>query len=166
MRPGDGVPPLAQLKVLRAEQLEVNEQTKEFAKNHPNLNNLNEAQQRELTALELPLRVAAREGRQVESQVTILRRDGRKVDIWGFATPLFDETGLPRGSMPSPSWHAGTSRVTRRRTSGTSRSGRGCRCVTHVPVSRQSQPTLPLGCISARRAAAGEWVSLTVTAES
>lgn len=54
---------------------------------------------RELQPPELPLRVAAREGRQVESEVTVVRPDGHKVDIWGFATPLQDEDGVPRGSI-------------------------------------------------------------------
>lgn len=52
MRPGDGIPPVAQLKALRSEQLEVNERTKEFAKLNPDPNNLNEAQRRELTEME------------------------------------------------------------------------------------------------------------------
>ncbi len=47
MKPGDGVPPLAQLKVLRGEQLEVNEQTKELTKNHPKLENMNQEQRRQ-----------------------------------------------------------------------------------------------------------------------
>ena len=50
--PGDGIPPMAELKALRAEQLEVNERTKEFAQRHPNVDNLNEDQRRELTAIE------------------------------------------------------------------------------------------------------------------
>ncbi|MCA1683716.1 MAG: hypothetical protein LC708_01105, partial [Actinobacteria bacterium] len=50
--PGDGIPPLAELKALKAEQMEVNERTKEFAQRHPNVDNLNEQQRRELTELE------------------------------------------------------------------------------------------------------------------
>ena len=50
--PGDGIPPMAELKALRAEQVEVNERTKEFAQRHPNVDNLNEQQRRELTELE------------------------------------------------------------------------------------------------------------------
>lgn len=50
--PGDGIPPLAELKALKAEQLEVNERTKEFAQRHPNVDNLNNDQRRELTELE------------------------------------------------------------------------------------------------------------------
>ena len=50
--PGDGIPPMAELKALRAEQVEVNERTKEFAQRHPNVDNLNEMQRRELTELE------------------------------------------------------------------------------------------------------------------
>jgi hypothetical protein len=52
MRPGDGIPPLAQLKALRGEQLEINERTKEFAKQNPDRNNLNDAQRRELADME------------------------------------------------------------------------------------------------------------------
>src|SRR5262249_47046379 len=50
--PGDGIPPMAELKALRAEQVEVNERTKEFAQRNPNADNLNEMQRRELTELE------------------------------------------------------------------------------------------------------------------
>jgi hypothetical protein len=49
--PGDGIPPIAELKALKAEQLDVNEQTKEFAQRHPNTDNLNERERTELTAL-------------------------------------------------------------------------------------------------------------------
>jgi hypothetical protein len=42
--PGDGIPPVAQLKALRDEQREVNERTKEFAKRYPNWPKLDEAQ--------------------------------------------------------------------------------------------------------------------------
>ncbi len=52
MRPGDGVPPVAQLKVLRGEQLEINERTKEFARANPDANKLTEAQRRELAEME------------------------------------------------------------------------------------------------------------------
>jgi hypothetical protein len=38
--PGDGIPPIAQLKALRAEQLEVNEQTKDLVRRHPDVNNI------------------------------------------------------------------------------------------------------------------------------
>jgi hypothetical protein len=47
-RAGDGIPPLAQLKALRSEQLEVNERTKEFAKQNPDQQKLTEPQRREL----------------------------------------------------------------------------------------------------------------------
>ncbi len=50
--PGDGIPPIAELKALKAEQLDVNEQTKEFALRHPNVDNLNEGERRELSELE------------------------------------------------------------------------------------------------------------------
>ncbi len=57
MRPaGDGIPPMAELKALRAEQVEVNERTKEFALRHPNVDNLNDLQRRELTELEVEQR--------------------------------------------------------------------------------------------------------------
>ncbi|MCI0463480.1 MAG: hypothetical protein L0Z62_41610 [Gemmataceae bacterium] len=49
--PGDGVPPLAQLKVLRGEQQEVNERTREFAEQHPDPKQLNEAQRTELESI-------------------------------------------------------------------------------------------------------------------
>ena len=46
--PGDGVPPLAQLKALRAEQQEVNDRTREFSEHHPNNANLGAEAQTEL----------------------------------------------------------------------------------------------------------------------
>jgi hypothetical protein len=48
---GDGIPPVAQLKALRAEQQEVNERTKEFAQQHPNLQQLDQAQRHELQSI-------------------------------------------------------------------------------------------------------------------
>jgi Rad3-related DNA helicase len=48
---GDGVPPLAQLKLLRAMQTEVNERTETFAKGHPDLTKLAEPDQAELEAI-------------------------------------------------------------------------------------------------------------------
>jgi DNA repair exonuclease SbcCD ATPase subunit len=51
-RPADGIPPMAELKALRAEQLEVNERTKELAGRHPNMNDLPDPARRELTELE------------------------------------------------------------------------------------------------------------------
>jgi hypothetical protein len=48
---GDGIPPLAQLKALRAEQQEVNDRTREFAERHPNEANLGPNEQAELGAL-------------------------------------------------------------------------------------------------------------------
>jgi len=53
MQPQDGIPPMAQLKALRAEQLDLLEQTEEFAKRNPNLDKLNDAQKRELRQLEV-----------------------------------------------------------------------------------------------------------------
>lgn len=47
----DGIPPLAQLKALRAEQEEINERTKEFAVRHADVNNLPDGPRRELDAL-------------------------------------------------------------------------------------------------------------------
>jgi hypothetical protein len=49
--PGDSIPPLAQLKVLREEQQEVNLRTREFAEQHPNEAQLNDAQRAELEAI-------------------------------------------------------------------------------------------------------------------
>jgi hypothetical protein len=51
-RPGDGIPSLAQLKVLRAEQLDLNTQTKEFAERHPNAARLTDDQQKELRQIQ------------------------------------------------------------------------------------------------------------------
>jgi hypothetical protein len=51
MRAGDGIPPMAQLKALKAEQVEVFERTKEFSRDNPDLANLDEARQRELREL-------------------------------------------------------------------------------------------------------------------
>jgi hypothetical protein len=48
---GDGIPPRAQLKVLRDEQHEVNERTKSFAKEHPDVRALNPEQRAELEAI-------------------------------------------------------------------------------------------------------------------
>ena len=47
----DGIPGSSQLKALKAEQLEVNALTKEFAERHPDFNNLNAQQQRELNGI-------------------------------------------------------------------------------------------------------------------
>ena len=46
--PGDGIPPMAQLKALKGEQVEVQEQTKEFARRHPDPARYNEQQRREV----------------------------------------------------------------------------------------------------------------------
>jgi hypothetical protein len=51
-RSGDGIPEVAQLKALRAEQLDLNDRTEGFAKRHPNINNLGDDQRRELERLE------------------------------------------------------------------------------------------------------------------
>jgi hypothetical protein len=48
----DGIPPMAQLKALRAEQLDLNERTEDFAKRHPDTANLNDRQTAELRELE------------------------------------------------------------------------------------------------------------------
>jgi hypothetical protein len=47
----DGIPPIAQLKVLKAEQEDVNKRTKEFADRKLNLNNLTREEQAELMAI-------------------------------------------------------------------------------------------------------------------
>jgi hypothetical protein len=49
---GDAVPPLAQLKVLRFLQAELNERTAQFAKEHPDANKLNAEEKAELADLE------------------------------------------------------------------------------------------------------------------
>jgi hypothetical protein len=49
--PGDGIPALAQLKALRAEQQEVNDRTREFAREHPNEAKLNPEGQAELESI-------------------------------------------------------------------------------------------------------------------
>ncbi|MFO0863270.1 MAG: hypothetical protein U0744_01180 [Gemmataceae bacterium] len=46
--PGDGIPPMAQLKALKGEQVEVQEQTKEFARRNPVPARYNEQQRREV----------------------------------------------------------------------------------------------------------------------
>jgi hypothetical protein len=50
--PGDGIPEVAQLKVLRDEQKEVNDRTKDFAERHPEVNKLNEEQRAELDEIQ------------------------------------------------------------------------------------------------------------------
>jgi hypothetical protein len=47
----DGIPPVAQLKVLKAEQLTVNARTKEFAEQHPDLSRLTPQEMAELQAI-------------------------------------------------------------------------------------------------------------------
>lgn len=49
--PSDGIPALAQLKALRAEQADINERTKEIAARNPDPNNLQPADRAELEAL-------------------------------------------------------------------------------------------------------------------
>lgn len=49
---GDVIPPLAQLKVLRALQAELNEQTAQFAKDHPDSDKLTDEEKAELKELE------------------------------------------------------------------------------------------------------------------
>lgn len=51
MQARDGIPPTAQLKVLKAEQLDLNQRTEDFAKRNPDLKKLNDDQQRELNEL-------------------------------------------------------------------------------------------------------------------
>lgn len=51
MQARDGIPPTAQLKVLKAEQLDLNQRTEDFAKRNPDLKKLNDDQQRELHEL-------------------------------------------------------------------------------------------------------------------
>jgi hypothetical protein len=56
---GDGIPPLAQLKLLRAMQADVNERTREFAGKHPDEKKLTEAQKKELEAIQREQREVA-----------------------------------------------------------------------------------------------------------
>jgi hypothetical protein len=48
----DGIPPMAQLKALKAEQVDLNQRTEVFAKQHPDTMKLNEPQLNELRELE------------------------------------------------------------------------------------------------------------------
>src|SRR5262249_35846903 len=47
----DGIPAVAQLKALKAEQLEINARTKEFAERHPDMNQLTADEQKELATI-------------------------------------------------------------------------------------------------------------------
>ena len=54
----------------------------------------------ELRGEELPMQVAAREGREVhEREINVVHVDGRMVRLLEYAAPLFDEKGQPRGSV-------------------------------------------------------------------
>lgn len=54
----------------------------------------------ELNSRDLPMRIAAREGRPVEgSRCEIRRADGKKFTIYGTVRPLFDAEGNSRGSI-------------------------------------------------------------------
>lgn len=54
----------------------------------------------EIADTELPMQVAAREGRAVlEREVSVAFADGRTVRLLEYAAPLFDEKGAPRGSV-------------------------------------------------------------------
>jgi len=55
MRPGDGIPDIAQLKVLRDEQGEVLERTKDFAKRHPAFPMLDEGQKDRMAEIQAEL---------------------------------------------------------------------------------------------------------------
>jgi hypothetical protein len=48
---GDGIPPMAQIKALKGEQIEVRDRTREFAQLHPNVEKLNDDELRELREL-------------------------------------------------------------------------------------------------------------------
>src|SRR5205807_4355843 len=56
---GDNIPPLAQLKLLRAMQAEVNERTTDFAKKHPDERKLTDAEKKELQAIQREQREVA-----------------------------------------------------------------------------------------------------------
>jgi hypothetical protein len=72
---GDGIPPLAQLKALKALQEEVNQRTEEFAKKHPDAGKLTPTEKKELESL---------------------RRDQAEVaDLLQQLTPAADEGGKP-----------------------------------------------------------------------
>ena len=49
--PGDGIPQLAQIKLLRAMQAEINQRTDEFNKQHPDLGKLTKDEQTELQSI-------------------------------------------------------------------------------------------------------------------
>ncbi|MGV3663303.1 MAG: PAS domain-containing protein [Prosthecobacter sp.] len=54
----------------------------------------------EIPDTELPMQVAAREGRAVlEHELSVAFADGRTVRLLEYAAPLFDEKGAPRGSV-------------------------------------------------------------------
>ncbi len=57
-------------------------------------------QGQEVAARDLPMQVAAREGREVRDwELNIAHQDGRRVRLLEYAAPLFDEHGVPRGSV-------------------------------------------------------------------
>ncbi len=49
--PGDGIPPLAQLKLLRDLQKDINQRTETFKKQHPDPKNLEEKDKAELQSI-------------------------------------------------------------------------------------------------------------------
>ncbi|HEX8309803.1 MAG TPA: PAS domain-containing protein [Chthoniobacteraceae bacterium] len=54
----------------------------------------------EIPGEELPMQVAAREGREVsDHEVNVVHENGRKVRLLEYAAPLYDERGIPRGSV-------------------------------------------------------------------
>jgi signal transduction histidine kinase/DNA-binding response OmpR family regulator len=54
----------------------------------------------EIAADDLPMQVAAREGREIRDlELDVVRQDGRVVRLLEYAAPLFDEHGEPRGSI-------------------------------------------------------------------
>jgi PAS domain S-box-containing protein len=55
---------------------------------------------REVQGDELPMQVAAREGRQVRDlEVNVVHQDGATIRLLEYAAPLFDADGLPQGSV-------------------------------------------------------------------
>ncbi|MEW6125679.1 MAG: PAS domain S-box protein [Acidobacteriota bacterium] len=55
---------------------------------------------RELAPEELPLQIAASQGREIRDfEAKVIRSDGTSVDILGYTSPLFDEHGKARGSV-------------------------------------------------------------------
>jgi hypothetical protein len=66
--PADGIPSVAQLKALRAEQLDLNQRTDDFSKRNPNADNLPDPQRRELEQIQQDQRSLQELFRQITAQ--------------------------------------------------------------------------------------------------